>query len=157
MDVGAFILMPTHYHLLLRPRVENGLSLFMQKLGTGYTGYFNLKNNRNGVLFQGRYKIKHVDKDSYARHILAYIPLNALDSVQPNWREDGIKDIRKAREIMTSHPWSSLSSYVEKNRFPEIINQDFIKDFFDSLKDYEHFVLSRSEEVVSHITGIESL
>ena len=45
VDVGAFILLPTHYHLLLKPKIENGLSLFMQKIGAGYTGYFNLKNN----------------------------------------------------------------------------------------------------------------
>lgn len=157
VDIGAFILMPTHYHFLLQPRVDNGISLFMQKLGSGYTTYFNLKSERSGVLFQGRYKVKHIDKDNYIKHILAYIPLNALDDIQPNWREDGIKNIRKAREVIIFHPWSSFSSYVEKNRFPEIINQDFIKNFFDSGKDYEHFVLSRSEEIIFYATGVGSL
>lgn len=151
VDVGAFILLPTHFHLLLRPKIDNGLSLFMQKIGAGYTGYFNLKNNRNGVLFQGKYKVKHLNRDNYARYLLAYIPLNALDNSQPNWREDGIKDIKMAKEILTAYPWSSFSSYTYENKFPGIINQDFIKNFFDHPFDYERFILSRSQEIVSYV------
>jgi|SRR3989344_7723790 len=157
VDICAFILMPTHYHLLLRPRIKNGLSLFMQKIGTGFTSYFNLTNDRSGVLFQGRYKIKHINKDNYARHILAYIPLNALDSEVPQWREEGIGDIRKAKKILLSHPWSSFSSYMSKKEFKDIINKNFIEEFFDNPLDYERFVLSRTihEDIID--TGIESL
>lgn len=149
VDVGAFILMPTHYHLLLRPLIDNGISLFVQKISGGYTSYFNLKHNRSGVLFQGRYKIKLIDEDLYARHVQAYIALNALDNIMPKWREDGIKNIRKAKEVLISYPWSSFSSYVGKNKFPGIINPKFIKDFFDDGKDYERFILSRSVEELS--------
>lgn len=159
VDIGAFILLPTHFHLLLRPKIKNGLSLFMQKIGAGYTGYFNLKNNRSGALFQGKYKIKHLNDDNYARYVLAYIPLNALDNSQPNWREDGVKDIKTAKEILATYPWSSFSSYVYKNKFPDIINQDFIKIFFDDSRDYERFILSRGQEIVDYVneTGIRPL
>ncbi len=157
VDIGAFILMPTHYHLLLRPVSDNGISLYMQKLGSGYTGYFNLKRERSGALFQGRYKIKHVDKDNYTRHILAYIPLNALDYPQPHWREEGIKDVKLAKEILLSHPWSSFYSYIRENKFPGIIDPNFINEFFSGPKDYEDFVLSRSEEVADYITGVGSM
>ena len=43
VDVLAFCLMPNHYHLMLSPRVENGVSLFMKKLNGGYVNYFNKK------------------------------------------------------------------------------------------------------------------
>ncbi len=157
MDIGAFILMPTHYHLLLQPCVEGGLSLFMQKLGTGYTSYFNLKSDRNGVLFQGRYKIKHINKDDYGRHILAYIPLNALDREMPDWREKGLGDLKKARKLLLSYPWSSFSSYIGPNIFGNIIDKNFIKGFFDDARDYERFVLSRTIHNDLSKTGIESL
>ena len=144
VDIGAFILMPTHYHLLLRPRIENGMSLFMKKIGVGYTAYFNLKQNRSGVLFQGRYKLKHVDKDLYARHIQAYIPLNALDNTVPLWRENGIGDVRKARKMVMNYPWSSFSSYIGENRFSGIIDPTFVNDFFNDNGDYDRFVFSRT-------------
>src|SRR3989344_4291689 len=59
VDIVAYALMPNHYHLLLQQRRDNGISLFLQKLGSGYTSYFNLRHERSGVLFQGKYKAKH--------------------------------------------------------------------------------------------------
>ncbi|MDE2001122.1 MAG: transposase, partial [Patescibacteria group bacterium] len=56
VEILAFCLMPNHYHLLLRPKLDNGISLFMRKLNMGYAKYFNQKYERNGTLFQGRYK-----------------------------------------------------------------------------------------------------
>jgi len=35
VDILAFVLMPNHYHLLVRPRIEKGIPLFMKKLGGG--------------------------------------------------------------------------------------------------------------------------
>src|SRR3989344_2900195 len=46
VDILAFVLMPNHFHLLLRQRKENGIVRFMQKLGTGYAMYFNKKKDR---------------------------------------------------------------------------------------------------------------
>ena len=37
----------------------------MQKLGAGYTMYFNEKNKRSGVLFQGKYKSILIKTDEY--------------------------------------------------------------------------------------------
>src|SRR3989339_289428 len=36
VEILAFALMPNHLHLLLRQIKSNGISLFVQKLGTGY-------------------------------------------------------------------------------------------------------------------------
>jgi putative transposase len=33
--IAAYCLMPNHFHILLTPLVENGISKFMQKLSTG--------------------------------------------------------------------------------------------------------------------------
>ncbi len=48
VDILVWCLMPNHYHLILRQRRDNGIVLFMQKLGSGYTNYFNLKYKRVG-------------------------------------------------------------------------------------------------------------
>src|SRR3989338_7110933 len=61
--VGAYVLMPNHFHILVNEIIENGLSRFMEKLATGYSMYFNKKYERVGPLFQGRFKGEHVDND----------------------------------------------------------------------------------------------
>ena len=61
VDILEFTLMPNHYHLMLKQIADKGISRFMQRLGTGYTNYFNTKFKRKGVLFQGKYKAKLVD------------------------------------------------------------------------------------------------
>ncbi len=35
VNIGAYCLMPNHFHLLVKEKVENGISKFMQKLLTG--------------------------------------------------------------------------------------------------------------------------
>ncbi len=151
VQIGSFILMTNHYHLLVKQLVDKGLSLFMQKLGAGYTGFFNLKHSRSGALFQGRYKIKWIDNDRYGRYIQAYIPLNALDGVTHEWREAGIKDKKKSLAILKSHPWSSFSSYTDQNKFPGIINPSFIYHFFEDINEFQNFVLSWSADDLKEI------
>ena len=55
IDILAFCLMPNHFHLLLRQKEDNGISKFMNKIGVGYTNYFNWKYERGGPVFQGAF------------------------------------------------------------------------------------------------------
>jgi len=122
VDILAYALMPNHYHLLLRQRTEKGISLFMQKLAGGYTGYFNTKHERSGVLFQGKFKAKHVDEDSYLRHILPYIHTNAVDVFQKNWKKNGIAHPDRALRFLEKYRWSSYPDYLGIHNFPSVIN-----------------------------------
>ena len=82
VEILIFTLMPNHFHLLLKQRVENGIVRFMQKLGTGYTNYFNTKYQRVGSLFQGRFKAVKIEEHSHFLHLPYYIhsnPLNLLN------------------------------------------------------------------------------
>src|SRR3989344_6748269 len=49
--IGAFCLMPNHFHLVLKEIVEGGITSFMRKMGTAYTLYFNARHGRGGNLF----------------------------------------------------------------------------------------------------------
>jgi len=88
--IGAYVLMPNHFHLLVKEVIENGLSKFMEKLATGYSMYFNKKHERVGPLFQGRFKGEHVDNDKYLKYLYAYIHLNPVKLIEPNWKKEGI-------------------------------------------------------------------
>jgi len=79
VTILSYCLLPNHYHLILRCNDDTGgLSKYMQRLGGGYTMYFNQKNARSGSLFQGKFKAKHIDSDQYLKHILAYVYHNNI-------------------------------------------------------------------------------
>ena len=46
VSIGAWVLMPNHFHILLTEKMEGGISKFMQKLSTAYSMYFNSKYKR---------------------------------------------------------------------------------------------------------------
>ncbi|MFC1756585.1 transposase [Patescibacteria group bacterium] len=110
-------LMPNHFHLILEQLEDGGISSFMQKLGTGYTNYFNQKYERSGVLFQGKFKAVLIDKDEYLNYLKQYIYLNPLDLFEPRWKEEGLKDWRKAKKFLEEYKWTPLKNYDEYEEF----------------------------------------
>jgi len=112
----GYVLMPNHYHLLIETPQAN-LSRFMHNLQTTYTIFFNLKYNRVGHLFQGRYKALLVDKDNYLIELIRYIHLNPV------------------RAQIVDHPerymWSSYREYVGT---ATNIDPDFVLSYFDKTR-----------------------
>ena len=51
VSIGAYCLMPNHFHILVKEKTNNGISLFMRKLLTAYAMYFNVKYKRTGRLY----------------------------------------------------------------------------------------------------------
>jgi len=111
IDIIAFTLNPTHYHLFVKEKEEKGISRFMHCFNKGYARYFNLKNERRGALWEGNFNAKLIDNEAYFFHIMDYIHLNILDNSQPEWREGEIKDWEKAALDMRNYTWSSYAYY----------------------------------------------
>ncbi len=149
VDIGAYCLMPNHFHLLLTPKTEEGVSVFMRKLSTGYSMYFNNKYKRSGGLFEGKFKAQIVSGDIYLKYLYSYIHLNPVKLIQPDWKENGISDELKARDYIKSYKYSSFMDYaqggreeeiiLEKKSFPEYFSsrQDFIQNTFDWFRGWE--------------------
>ena len=137
IDIFAFCLMPNHYHLLVRQLKDGGVSKFMQKFGTAYTNYFNLKNERVGSLFQGRFKAVLVKEDIYFRHICHYIHLNPLDLFAPEWRENKLENFKKASEFLLNYRWNSYPDYAGKKNFPSVINKSLCSRIFGDEQAYQ--------------------
>jgi putative transposase len=136
VEILSFCLMPNHYHLLVRQKRENGIVDFMQKLGTGYTMYFNQKYQRVGGLFQGRFKAIMINKESHLLHLPYYIHLNPLDIEFPEWREKELKDFKKAIIFLKNYRWSSFLDYIGKENFPSITSREFLTDILGQPKEY---------------------
>lgn len=141
VDLCVYCLMPNHFHLIIREVVEGGTSRFIQKMITGYTMYFNKKNERTGSLFQGKFKATHVSEDNYLSYLISYIHLNPVKIIEPLWKENGIKDRKSAEIFLKKYKYSSYLDYIENNR-PEsvIINKNAFPEYFENPKDFEESI-----------------
>lgn len=141
VDIGVYCLMPNHFHLLVREKVESGISKFMQKLITAYTMYFNKKYDRSGVLLQGVFKAEHCDSDNYLKYLFAYIHLNPIKIIQTNWRESGISNLKKAEKFLREYRYSSYLDYLGYER-PEnkIIKISKFPRYFETTDQFTYFI-----------------
>lgn len=137
VKILAFVLMPNHYHLLLKPLVEDGVSEFMRKLGVGYTHYFNIKNERSGALFQGKYKFVRIEDDEQLNYIPFYIHFNPAELIETRWKEREITDKDRLLEFLKTYQWSSLCDYLGDDRFDKIIDKNFLVDYLGSPSELE--------------------
>jgi putative transposase len=136
VDILAFSIMPNHYHLLLMPRAENAVPLFMKKLNIGYAKYFNEKYERTGTLFEGRYKAIPVEREAHFIHLPYYIHCNPLDLEVPEWRERALKNPAAAMRFLKSYRWSSHLDYLGKKNFPSVTAREFLLEFFGGTGGY---------------------
>ena len=93
----AYVLLPTHVHLLIQTKEGGGtLSDFMHNLASAYTKHYSKKHNRQGHLFRGRYRATIVEKEPNLLRLTRYIHLNP----QHVGREE-------------DYPYSSLAYYAQ--------------------------------------------
>jgi putative transposase len=140
VEIIAFCLMPNHFHLILRQLQENGIAQFMQKLGTGYTMYFNKKNKRSGSLFQGTFKAIQIEHDEYLMHLSRYIHINPVELIESGWKKEGIKNWERINEFLENYRWSSYLDYIGIKNFPSVTNRNVIMSSFPDGQSYKNFI-----------------
>lgn len=141
VDIGAYCLMPNHFHILVREKIENGVSFFMQKLLTAYSMYFNTKYKRTGGLYEGPFRATHVTEDRYLKYLFAYIHLNPVKIIDPQWKENGITDRTAAKEYLARYLYSSYPEYIGTSRKEwKILNTVAFPEYFADSQDFQGFV-----------------
>jgi len=155
VDMLAFCLMPNHYHLLMQPHTEDGISKFMKKLNMGYAKYFNSKYQRSGALFEGRYKAIRIEQEPHFIHLPYYIHLNPLDLKFPEWRNKEIKSYNKAITFLEQYRWSSFPDYVGIKNFPSVTQRDFLKNFIGEEKAHKSAMIRWLKELDQNISKVE--
>jgi REP element-mobilizing transposase RayT len=78
IDILAYCLMPNHYHLMVRLKVDDVGRQVMQPWGVSYTKAVNKQQNRVGPIFQGPFQAVHVPRDEHLIHLSRYIHLNPV-------------------------------------------------------------------------------
>ncbi len=141
VNIGAYCMMPNHFHLLVREKKDGGITKFMGKLLTSYSMYFNKKYKRTGTLFESRFKAKHANDDKYLKYLFAYIHLNPVKIIDPKWKENGIKDRDSAEEYLESYQYSSYADYVGDHRKESnILNKRVFPEYFSKQQEFKEFI-----------------
>jgi putative transposase len=125
----SFVLMPNHYHFIVRQEQDGGISNFIRKLSNSYTRYYNTANKRKGPLFQGPFKAKLIATDEQLIHLSRYIHLNPV-----------VAGLTSKHQVF-DYPYSSLSQFL--NNIPSsllTINPSPVLSHFNSATDYHSFV-----------------
>lgn len=130
VDIGAFCLMPNHFHLLLHEKIEGGISLFLQKISTAYSMYFNAKYKRTGRLFERTFLAEHADYDQYLKYLFSYIHLNPVKIIDQNWKENGPRDLSMNRFFVEEYEYSSYRNYLGEHENSEILNKYAFPEYF---------------------------
>ena len=81
-DLLCFVLMPNHFHLLVRTPRPN-LSRGMQHLTSGYANWCSRRHRRPGHTYQGRFKSELIEDESYFWTVSRYIHLNPVRGKRP--------------------------------------------------------------------------
>jgi REP element-mobilizing transposase RayT len=111
LEVHAYCLMTTHFHLLVRsPRGE--LSNAMRRVQNAYSRHFNRRRRRDGPLIRARFLSKRVDSELYRQAVVRYIDLNPVRAGLVRGAEE--HEFGSARAFVTgpARPWLS-SCWIE--------------------------------------------
>src|SRR3990167_10503143 len=139
VSIGAYVLMPNHFHLLITNKEENNISKFMQKISTAYVMYYNKKYERTGGLFEGKFKSQHLNTDRYLKYIFSYIHLNIIKIIDNLWKENGIRDLDGALKFLNEYQYSSYLDYLNNFARPvsKIVNKKDFPDYFPTAKMFQ--------------------
>ncbi|MBS1250270.1 MAG: hypothetical protein MAG431_01863 [Chloroflexi bacterium] len=123
--VIAYVLMPNHYHFLVQQMGKHLARFLPQYVFNSYSQVYNNHYNHSGTLFEGSYKVKPVQKETYLLHLCRYIHGNPV--------KDGL--------VADPADWP-YSNYLEwiGERDGSLFDPDFMNDYFASPNDYRDFV-----------------
>jgi len=138
VSIGAYCLMPNHFHLYISPtRGVGEISLYINKICTSYSKYFNGKYKRSGSLFEGRFRAVHIEDDIQAKYLFSYIHLNPIKLITPKLKEGRISKNEKVVQFLSTYKWSSYLDYTGTKRKENLIlSREKFPKYFSNIKSF---------------------
>lgn len=156
VSIASFILLPNHFHLLVRQIIDGGISTFLHRVNMGFAHYFNRRYGRTGCLFESEFKAVLVERDSHLLHLPRYIHLNALDMTNLPWRDRKIHNWDAAWTHLNNYPWSSHHVYMGGTQIIPLVDTHFIEQFFPNPDRYAYFLKQWSSPVIKkHVHSVD--
>ena len=132
VEIYSFAFMPNHYHFLLKQFSDNGISRFISNVQNSFAKIYNLKNDRNGALFQNSFKAKRAETEEQFLHISRYIHLNPVTSYIIEFKN------------LETYPYTSFPYYAGENS-NLTVNIEVILGLIGSKENYTQFVSDQVE------------
>lgn len=114
----AHTLMGNHFHLAVVTPHGN-LSDFMEQLQGRFARYSNLRHDRVGHLFQGRFRDVYIESDIHLLTALCYIFMNPVTAGLVRSLDD--------------YPWSSYAVTVGRKSLPSYLSIGWLETLFPGL------------------------
>ena len=134
-DTFAWVLMPNHFHLLIRIKSEEKIlkpdrlnvqdagkpvrlktpHQYFSNLFNAYSKYINKKYQRTGTLFERPFKRKRVEDETYLRTLVLYIHNNPIH--------------HNFTDIAVDYPWSSYLTCISVK--PTRLQKNEVVGWFD--------------------------
>ncbi len=127
VELIAFTLMPTHFHILLRELQEGGISRYLQRIEAGYARYYHIKYEVLGHVFKGSFGITYVESNQQLIYLSTYLHRNPRELLA--WRNKE-----------QNYPWSSYQDYLGSNRWGKLLKPGIVLGQFNSPAEYRRFV-----------------
>lgn len=145
VELISFCLMPNHFHLVVKQVHEGGIAKFIGNLTNSFTRYYNVKNERSGPLYQGKFKAVLLETNEQLLHVVRYVHINPYSS----------HVVKQIKDILT-YPYSSMCIYLGQKYSPYVKTQ-MILDQFKGLEDFIAFTLDNADyqrqlENIKHLT-----
>jgi putative transposase len=129
----------------MKQNIDNGIKNVLTSLQNGYSKYFNIKYDRQGPLFQSRFKAKRIETEEILLHVSRYIHLNPSNLFLIE------------AESLENYLWSSYPTYMGiKNSSMNFIDTSLILKIIGGEEKYKKFVLDRANyqrklEMIKHM------
>lgn len=136
IEILHYCLMPNHVHLLIRVAENSRVSRFMQRLNLLYSFIYRKRRGYAGYLWQGRFKGKIIEEDSYLIQCGKYIELNPVRAGIVHAPEE--------------YPYSSYGYYAYGRR-DEIVDVDPL--YLDLGADHEKIRLIYRSMILNEIAA----
>jgi len=132
MQIIAYCIMPTHFHLITDVTEESTISKFTNLLLNSYSKYFNLSNNRKGPLWQNRSKRILITSEEQLSHLTRYIHINPVRSnlveKPENWQYSSYTDYITNKN-------SSFNGFLRQMDFTPESYKQFVNDYLNEKPD----------------------
>jgi REP element-mobilizing transposase RayT len=132
LEVHAFTLLATHFHLLVRCG-DAALSDAMHAIQLPYVRYFNRGRRRDGPLLRGRFWSRRVDSLAYRRVLVGYIDANPVQA--------------RLAPTAADYPYGSCHHYANATAGPDWLAREWIEREVRSRTEQRHYDPSRYQHV----------
>ncbi|HEY2328020.1 MAG TPA: transposase [Gaiellaceae bacterium] len=121
----SYVVMTTHYHVVLRLNDET-LSSGFQRLNVRFAQWFNKENRRRGHVFESRFGCRIVDAEHDQLEVCRYVALNPTRA--------------RMCEIPEDYAWSGYGSIVGHALPDDIVDVDEARALAGSRAAFRRFV-----------------